>query len=110
MRKSLLLLVFCILAAASAAVSAQVGRLLPDNGERATTGERQPFPNVKLGRSILRLAPGGVIYDQQNRSIVHASLPVNAEVLVVRNQAGDVQRLYILTEAEQARLRNAGHR
>ena len=94
----------------SAAVSAQVGRLLPDNGERATTGESQPLPNVKLGRSVLRLAPGGVIYDQDNRSIVHASLPVNAEVLVVRNQAGEIQRLYILTAAEQARLRSAGRR
>ena len=109
MRKSLLLLAFCTLCGASA-VSAQVGRLLPDNGERATTGESQPLPHVKLGRNVLRLAPGGVIYDQNNRSIVHANLPQNAEVLVVRNQGGDIQRIYILTQAEQARLRQAGRR
>ena len=109
MRKSLLLLLFSALLSSSAA-SAQVGRLLPDNGERATTGESQPLPLVKLGKSILRLAPGGLIFDQHNRTIVHASLPVKAEVLVVRNQAGDIQRMYILTAAEEARLRQAGRR
>ena len=109
MRKSLLLLVLCILLG-SAATYAQVGRLLPANAERGKTGESQPLPLVKIGSSVLRLSPGGLIYDQNNRSIVHAHLPTGAEVLFTRDQAGYIQRLYILTDLERARLDQAPRR
>jgi hypothetical protein len=109
MRKSLLLLVFYLFSA-SGAVDAQVGRLLPANGERGRTGESQPLPNVKIGRAVLRLAPGGVIYDQQNRSIVHANLPPNVDVLYTRNQGGEIQRMYILNDVDKASLEQAGRR
>ena len=93
-----------------ATVYAQVMRLLPANGERGKTGASQPLPHVTIGSRVLRLAPGGVIYDQQNRSIIHAHLPVAAEVLYTKDQSGDIQRIYILTDQEQARLAQAGKR
>jgi len=50
-------------------------RTLPANAKRATVGQPQALPNVELDGKILRLAPGGVIYDQNNRTIVHSALP-----------------------------------
>jgi hypothetical protein len=110
MRKSLLLLVFCILASVGATAYAQVGRLLPQNGERGKTGASHPLPAVKIGSKLMRLAPGGLIYDQHNRSVVHSQLPQNADVLYLRDQAGNIQRIYVLTELERALFDRAGKR
>ena len=101
MRKSLLLLVlFTIYQAASA----QFIRFLPPFGERGRTGESLPMPDVKIGRQVLRLAPGAVIIDQNNRTVVQAALPVGVDVFYTRDQAGNVQRIYVLTDEERVRL------
>ena len=111
MRKCLLLLAFCVTLGTIAAVEAQVQlRFLPAQGERGRLGEAQVLPMVKIGSRIMRLAPGAVIYDQNNRSIVQAHLPAGAEVLYTRNQNGDVQRIYILTDQEREQLARAGRR
>jgi hypothetical protein len=68
------------------------------------------LPNVIIGSRVLRMAPGAVIYDQSNRTIVHQHLPAGAEIFFTRDQAGNVQRIYILTDAEKARLAAAGKR
>jgi hypothetical protein len=99
----LFLLIVCI-ACSVAVVQAQTLRMLPAQGERGKLGESQPLPFVKIGNRVLRLAPGGVIYDEQNRSVVHAHLPPSAEVFYTKNPTGDIQRIYILTEQEKARL------
>ena len=101
MRKSLLLLV---LLAICQAASAQFVRFLPPAGERGRTGESLPMPDVKIGRQVLRLAPGAVIIDQNNRTVVQGALPVGADVFFTRDQAGNVQRIYVLTDAEKARF------
>ena len=106
MRKLLLLLILysgvCGWQTAEAQYMNQ--RVLPAQGERGTTGAPQPLPNVQIGSKVLRLAPGGVIYDRQNRSIVHGQLPPSADILYTQNQTGDIQRIYVLTEQEKARL------
>jgi hypothetical protein len=109
MRKYLLLLALYSLFAGASAHSQHV-RILPAQGERGTLGESQPLPLVKIGSKVLRLAPGGVIYDQSNRFIVHSRLPPDAAVLYTKDLNGDIQRIYILTEQEQARLDRAGKR
>ncbi|HZN23262.1 MAG TPA: hypothetical protein VFB75_03490 [Burkholderiales bacterium] len=110
-RKLLLLLIFCFLAPALPA-SAQFiqQRILPANAVRGTLGEPQVFPTVRIGSRTLRLSPGARIYDRSNRTIVHGQLPSGAEVLYSTDQAGDIQRMYILTEEELLRLRQAGKR
>ena len=108
MRKYLLLLIFYLMFAAGA--GAQVMRMLPAQGERGTLGESQPLPNVKIGNRILRMAPGGIIFDEQNRSILHAHLPPSADVLYTKDQSGAIQRIYILTDQEKARLDQARKR
>ena len=112
MRKPLLLLSFCLALQSFAAAHAQLlqQRPLPANGERGRIGAPQPLPLVQIGNRVLRLAPGGVIYDQQNRSIVHAHLPAGADVFYTRDVNGEMQRIYILTPDEQSRLTRAGKR
>ena len=110
MRKLLLLLAFFITPPYFGAAFAQVVRALPPQGERGTLGESQPLPFVKVGSRVLRLAPGGLIFDRDNRMIVHAHLPATADILYTKDQAGDIQRIYILTEQEKVRLDQARKR
>ena len=83
--------------------SAQL-RTLPANAKRATVGQQQSMPLVELSSKVARLAPGGVIYDQNNRSIVHGALPPGADVIFTTDMNGDIARIYILTPFEQAQF------
>lgn len=89
---------------------AQLMRILPAVFERGETGARQPLPLIKIGNRTLRLTPGALIYDQENRSIIHEQLPVGAQVLYTKDQSGDIHRIYILTNEELQRLSRAGRR
>ena len=103
MRNLLLLLVVASLLLAGTGY-AQL-RTLPANAKRVTTGA-QPYalPYVELGGKVVRLAPGGVIYDQNNRSIVHGALPAGADVAFTTDMRGDIARIYLLTPQEQSQL------
>ncbi len=79
-------------------------RTLPAAAKRTTVGQPRQLPYVELGGKLVRLAPGSVIYDQHNRSIVHGALPPGAEVAFTIDMHGDVARIYILTPQEQAQL------
>jgi hypothetical protein len=113
MRKILLLfnLLACSAIAAGAAAVlwpqpgyAQQIRVLPPIGKRGITGNSLPLPQIVLGRETRNLAPGGLIFDTYNRTIVHGSLPVGADVWYQLNDTGQIQRIYILRPDEQARL------
>ena len=105
MRKSLLLLAFCLAVQAGSALAQMViTRALPTNAERGKLGAEQSYPNIAIGSTVLALSPGARIYDQNNRTILHAQLPTGSEILYTRNLAGAVQVIYILTEQELARL------
>lgn len=80
-------------------------RTLPDSAKGATLGEQQyPLPFVNLGGKKVKLAPGGVIYDRNNRTIVHNALPAGADVAFTVDINGDIARIYILTPSERAQL------
>ena len=83
---------------------AQTPRQLPVNGKRGTTGDPLPRPQVVISRQTLTVAPGGLIFDTSNRTIVHSALPVNADVWYQLNNGGQVRRIYILRPEEQERL------
>ena len=113
MRKILLLLILSAFSAVAAVTSAvvwpqlseaQTIRQLPVNGKRGSTGDKLPLPQLVIGRQTLALAPGGLIYDTNNRTIVHGALPADADVWYQLNNSGQVQRIYILRPEEQARL------
>ncbi len=90
---------------------AQVQRLLPANGKLGQlVGQQRPLPLIEINKEVLRLAPGGVIMDQSNRSIVHGHLPAYADVLYVLDPRGDVSRIIILTPEELARLEQTAKR
>jgi hypothetical protein len=98
-----------ILALAAAVVTAghaQVFRQLPTNGKLGElTGQQQPFPLLLIDNTVVRLAPGGRVYDVNNRIILHGTLPPSATVLFVLDMNGDVSRVYILREDELQQIR-----
>jgi len=98
-----------ILALAAAVVTAshaQIFRQLPANGRLGElTGQQQPFPLLQIDNNVLRLAPGGRIYDVNNRIILHGTLPPSAVVLFVQDTNGDVSRVYILRDDELQQIR-----
>jgi len=106
MRKILLLLILSAFCWAGTAVAQQI-RQLPANGKRGVTGANLPLPLVAIGRNTLRLAPGGLIFDTHNRTIVHGRLPQGADVWYQMNTNGEIQRIYILRPDEQDRLNQA---
>jgi hypothetical protein len=112
MRKLLLLLAFLSACAAAGGAAAQFMqmRFLPPEGIRGVLGPTQDMPYVAIGNRVLRLTPGARIYDQNNRTIVHSQLPSGAQILFLRDQAGDVLRIYILTEQELAVFKQTGRR
>jgi hypothetical protein len=101
-------LVFLILYGCIGGAAAQlVLRTLPPGGQRGVVGEPQPLPLVQIGDKTLRLAPGGVIFDQHNRTIVHAHLKPGSDVYYQLAPTGEILRLYLLTADERARLEQA---
>lgn len=74
-------------------------RTLPVKAKRATlNGYQNPF--VLLGNQQLRLAPGAIIYDTNNRTIVPLALPPQADVVFTTDPTGAVSRIYLLTPQE----------
>jgi len=96
-------LLAALLFAASLPAWAQL-RTIPQNGKRATlSGYENPF--VVLGGEKKRLAPGAVIFDNDNRMILPGYLPAGkADVVYTTDQTGQVMRIYLLTPQEIQRL------
>ncbi|MGH6691945.1 MAG: hypothetical protein ACRET3_07110 [Burkholderiales bacterium] len=91
-----------------AASHAQMPRQLPADGKLGElVGQSQPFPLLQINNQVVRLAPGGRIYDQQNRTILHTFLPERATVLFVPDMNGDISRIYILRPEELEQLQRA---
>lgn len=109
-RKILLLLILSGMHVAATGY-AQVQRLLPQNAKRGElVGQQYVFPLVQINNKVMKLAPGGLIFDQNNRTILHGYLPPYADVLYTIDTNGQVARIYILTPREQATLDRAGTR
>jgi hypothetical protein len=96
-----------VAAAIAAASHAQVQRQLPAAGKIGLTGSPHPFPLVQIDDRVLRLAPGGLIFDQDNRTILHQSLPPAAHVLYLQDANGNIARIVVLRPEELAALQRA---
>jgi hypothetical protein len=84
---------------------AQLSRALPADGKLGElVGQQQPFPLLQINNQVVRLAPGAVIYDRQNRTILHNQLPEYSPVLFVQDRKGDIARIYLLRPDELERL------
>ncbi len=86
---------------------AQFQRALPANGVIGTlrADPSLPLPLLSIDRKPFRLAPGGIIVDQNNRTLLHGQIPQQATALVVFDSNGDVLRLFLLTADELQRVR-----
>jgi hypothetical protein len=82
-------------------VHAQIPRQFPPDAKLAELiGQKQPYPLLELDEKVLRLAPGGRVFDEHNRVVLHSYLPKHAHVLYVLDMNGDVSRVYILRPDE----------
>lgn len=97
------LLAAVVLTAASLPAWSQL-RTIPPTGKRATlAGYENPF--VVLSGEKVRLAPGAVIFDTNNRMILPGYIPAGrTDVVYTTDQTGQVMRIYILTPQEIQRL------
>jgi hypothetical protein len=86
---------------------AQLSRQLPADGRLGELVGQQPFPLLQIDNQVVRLAPGGRIYDEHNRTILHTVLPERATVLFIQDMNGDISRLYILWPEELDQLQRA---
>ena len=87
---------------------AQMPRQLPANGKVGQlVGKAQPYPLLQIGDKVFKLAPGGRIFDQENRIIQHSYLPEQAIVVFVEDVNGDVSRVVILRPDEIEQLQRA---
>jgi hypothetical protein len=80
-------------------------RALPDSAKRATIGQQlYALPFIDLGGMAAKLAPGAVIFDQNNLSLVHSALPPGANVAFTIDINGDIARGHLWTAFEQAQF------
>ena len=85
-------------------LGAVAGRILPQN---ALSGEltASRYPYVIIGDKRFHLAPGSLIFDQNNRIILPNYLPRRAIVLYNVDGNGDLHKMWLLTPEEVANLK-----
>ncbi len=66
------------------------------------------YPVVKLGRQMLRLAPGGQVRDTTNQIVPPTSLSGTFHSLYTLDNNGDVFRVWLLSDDELAALKAQG--
>jgi hypothetical protein len=99
-------LLAALLTAFAAAPAWSQLRTLPTNAKRAMlTGHSDRV--VTLSGERRRLAPGAIIFDTNNRTILPNFLPEQADVIFTTDTTGAVLRIYLLTPQEQKRLDQA---
>jgi hypothetical protein len=91
----------------AADVVAQLQRNFPANGAIGVVAgdPNLPLPLVRIDARLFRMAPGGIIVDQSNRTVLHAQIPRQAAAYVVFDGNGDILRMFLLTPDELQRLR-----
>jgi len=103
--------ILTLMIAGSGPLLAQVLRTLPKDAKVGMlVGQQHPYPLLQIDQQVLRLSPGGVIFNQRNRTILHAYLPAEAMVLYSQDPAGNVTRVIILRPEEQLMLEQAAKR
>ncbi len=86
---------------------AQFQRNLPANGVVGVlvADPSLPLPLVRIDSRTFRMAPGGIIVDQSNRTVLHAQIPEKSAAYIVFDGNGDILRMFLLTPDELQRLR-----
>ena len=104
---SLLALLLCAVAFSPAEARAQFQRNLPAGGVVGVLAANPtlPLPMVQIDSRAFRMAPGGIIVDQNNRTLLHSQIPPRAAAYVVFDRNGDILRMFLLTPEELQRLR-----
>jgi hypothetical protein len=89
------------------ASGAHAARPLPADGH---TGELKAldYPMVQIGKEALRLAPGGRVFSEGNRIVMHNQLPAEAKVMYQADISGLILNLWLLSEEEIQELKKAG--
>jgi hypothetical protein len=94
-----LLFVYC----AAAAAQPQQLRTIPPTAKVGTLSHLQDM-TVDIDGTRERLAPGAQIRDPANRLMLPVAIPPGVTVKYLRDEAGRVNRVWLLTRREMAQL------
>ena len=79
-------------------------RQFPVSARRGVIEGRRPYPYARLNDQEIKLPPGAIIWDPNNRTILHGALPGKADIVFTTDFTGNVNRIWILTYEERRRL------
>jgi hypothetical protein len=79
-------------------------RQFPVTARRGVLEGGRPYPYARLNDQEIKLPPGALIWDPNNRTILHGALPGKAEIVFTTDFTGNVNRIWILTYEERRRL------
>jgi hypothetical protein len=82
-------------------MAASAGRMLPQNVQ---VGQLSgvAYPDVRIGGTVMRLAPGARIYDTFNRIMIPASMPQGGKVFYLLDSSGLLIQMWLPTPEEEA--------
>ena len=84
-------------------LTAHAGRVMPQNVQVGQIGGHA-YPEVRIGSEVYRLAPGALIYDAFNRTIVPTSLPQSGRVFYQLDSSGFLSKMWLPTPDEEAEM------
>ncbi len=100
--------ILALVAAFAATSHAQLHRQFPANAKPGEMiGQQHLFPLIQINNKVLRLAPGGRVFDEHNRILLHPYLPKHAHVLFVEDLNGELSHVYLLRPDELGQLQRA---
>ena len=95
--------VIAVCALCSAAAFAQF-RTLPTDAKRGHVRSIE-LPQIQIGGTSYRMAPGAIIRDENNRIITPNFLAPGADVVFTFDMHGDIISIFVLSAQERAQFR-----
>jgi hypothetical protein len=98
--------IFLLAVGIAATSHAQLPRQFPANAKLGEmVGQQHLYPLIQINDKVMRLAPGGRVIDEHNRTVLHSYLPPHAHVLYVEDMNNDLSRVFILRPDELEQLK-----
>jgi hypothetical protein len=78
---------------------AAYGRDFPQDSKRGEVTQFN-YPQVKIGKTVYHIPPGGRIFNEHNLIIMPAAMPATAQVIYRLDAIGQIKSIWLLTPEE----------